>query len=355
MNIIHLVSNKVWGGGERYALDICRRLAADGHSVAVITRGREAVDEPFRRAGFEPGHLPFGGIFDFVSPSRLAAVADRMDAPVLIAVHNFKDARLAVNARKLMKQPGKVRIVATRHLVKPGKTDRTSAQLYTALDAIMFDSKAALDAFLSTNPKVDRAKLHVLYPGIEIPEKPATKEASDAVVIGYLGRISPEKGLDTLLAAMPQLAGLPVRLRIAGTGEARYVQQMHERARLLGIADRVEWLGHITDSYGFAAAADIGVVPTLVPECFGLTVVEFMAMGTPVVATAAGGPAEIITPCTDGILVPPGDPDMLAKALRTLAENDKIRTEMGRKARETVERRFAYDTFYTKLSEIYGI
>ncbi len=58
MNIIHLVSNKVWGGGEQYVLDLCCRLEADGNSVAVITRGIDAVDKPFAKAGFTPGHLP---------------------------------------------------------------------------------------------------------------------------------------------------------------------------------------------------------------------------------------------------------------------------------------------------------
>ena len=54
MNVVHLVSNKVWGGGEQYVLDLCRRLEADGHSVAVITRGREAVDTPLSK----PDSLP---------------------------------------------------------------------------------------------------------------------------------------------------------------------------------------------------------------------------------------------------------------------------------------------------------
>ena len=92
MNIIHLVSNKVWGGGEQYVLDLCCRLEADGNSVAVITRGIDAVDKPFAKAGFTPGHLPLGGVFDFISASRLSRVLDSMPDAV-VHVHNFKDAR----------------------------------------------------------------------------------------------------------------------------------------------------------------------------------------------------------------------------------------------------------------------
>ncbi len=64
MNIVHLVCNKVWGGDERYVLDLCRRSAEAGHSVAVITRGARSVDAPFTAAGFAPGHLPLRGVLD---------------------------------------------------------------------------------------------------------------------------------------------------------------------------------------------------------------------------------------------------------------------------------------------------
>ena len=123
MNIIHLVSNKVWGGGERYVLDLCRYMSAQGHSVAVVSRGIGAVDAPFRAAGFTPGRLPLGGLFDFISPVRLARVLDRVEAPAVVHVHNFKDARTALRARRLMADGSKVRVVITRHLVRPAKTE----------------------------------------------------------------------------------------------------------------------------------------------------------------------------------------------------------------------------------------
>ncbi len=62
-------------------LDLCRYMSAQGHSVAVVSRGIGAVDAPFRAAGFTPGRLPLGGLFDFISPVRLARVLDRVEAP----------------------------------------------------------------------------------------------------------------------------------------------------------------------------------------------------------------------------------------------------------------------------------
>ena len=97
MNIIHLISNKVWGGGERYALDLCRALEQRGHSTAVITRkGHPEVDAPFVRAGIAVGHLPLRGAIDILSPLILSRILDRMETPVAIHVHNFKDAVVAL-------------------------------------------------------------------------------------------------------------------------------------------------------------------------------------------------------------------------------------------------------------------
>lgn len=171
LNIIHLVSNKVWGGGERFVLDLAKRCTADGHSVAVITRGKEAVDSRFIEAGFTPGKLPLGGIFDFVSPSRLAHILDCLTEPVIIHVHNFKDARTALKAKHLCRHPENVRIVATRHLVKPAKRGKSAAELYNALDAIVFESKAGLEGFLSSSPEVDPSRLSVLPLGIVLEER----------------------------------------------------------------------------------------------------------------------------------------------------------------------------------------
>src|SRR4029079_17908785 len=75
------------------------------------------------------------------------------------------------------------------------------------------------------------------------------------------------------------------------------------------------------------------VVPSLVPEGFGLTVVEGMAAGLPVVAPDAGGPAEIIRHDVDGLLVPPGDTVALADALRRLAADPATRRRLGDAAR----------------------
>jgi len=352
MNIVHLVSNKAWGGGERYVLDLCRRCTDDGHSVAVVTRRSEAVDKPFEAAGFTPGHLPLRGAIDFLSPMMLARVLNRMDAPIVLHAHNFKDAYTAVRARRLMKEPEKVRVVVTRHLVKPAKDSAMEHDLYRQLDAIIFVSETARRAFIDGRPGCDESRLHTVHNSIIAPE-PGAITASDTVRLLFAGRISAEKGVDVLLEAMARLSDLPLQLTIAGVGTAKTVMPLMALSKRLNLGDRVLWPGHIADIYPAIAKADIGVMPSTWVEPFGLTVLEFMSQGVPVVASRSGGPTEIITDGTDGLLVHPGDADSLADAIRRLVTDSNMRAKMGEAAKATFESRFGYDLFYNKIMAIY--
>lgn len=354
MNIVHLVSNKVWGGGERYVLDLCRRSAEAGHSVAVITRGSKDVDAPFAAAGFTPGHLPLRGALDFFSPMVLARVLNRMSAPIVIHVHNFKDAYTAVRARDLMARSADARVVVTRHLVKPAKDSSMERQLYRSVDEMIFVSEAARQAFLSGRPGCDETKLHVVHNSIIPPgwlDRVASEDGS--VRLLYIGRISSEKGVDVLVDTMAKLSDLPVHLTIAGVGRGKDVLPLMRECGNLNIDSRVDWVGHIDDVYSAIAKTDIGVLPTRVPEAFGLSALEFISQGVPVVASASGGPLEIFTDGADGLLVEPGNAEALAQALRRLVSDAALRDRMGRAARETFAARFGYEQFFRKITDIY--
>ncbi len=355
MNVVHLVSNRVWGGGEQYVLGLCRAFDADGHSVAVVTRGYKDVDRHFVSAGFMPGKLTLKGRLDFISPIVFARVLNRMEAPVVVHVHNFKDADTAVRARRLMADPTKVRIVMTRHLAKAAKTGRYAQELYGALDALIFVSETAKKEFMSSSPVIDPSKVHVIYNAIvPSPETSAGECRREAgkVVLLYAGRISPEKGLEVLVRAMALLPE-SICLFVAGQGRSRDVVPLMELARALGVDGRIEWLGHVDGIAALMSTADIGVVPTTAKEAFGLTVLEFMSQGGPVVATCNGGPAEIISDGVDGMLVPPSDPEALAKAIAGLAAEPELRKSMGAKAAETADVRFSYDNFYRQIIDVY--
>lgn len=356
MNIVHLISNKVWGGGERYALDLCTEAAGRGNDVKVFCRKIEAVAAPFRKAGLNVSILPLRGAFDIVSPLRLSKALDAMEGETTIHVHNFKDAGTAIRARKLMRAPERVRIICTRHLIKPAKTDRSSLERYRELDAIVFVSKYALDEFLTSNPDIDRRKLSVIYNSIK-PPCPTTKNdenrPSSAVNLIFAGRIHPEKGLDVLVKALALLSDLDVKLTVCGTGDSRDVMPVVRLARGLDVNNRIEWAGHVDDVFEYIRRADIGVLPSVFREPFGLVLLEFMSQALPVVATDAGAQLEIIDNEETGLIVKAGDEEALATAIRTLTNDREKRLAMGAKAAAAVKERFGYDTFYNEIMRVY--
>lgn len=357
MNIVHLISNKVWGGGERYALDLCTEAASHGHNILVFCRKTEPVITPFEKAGLTVRTLPLRGAFDIASPLRLSKALDSLDGETVVHVHNFKDAGTAIRARRLMRQPARVRIICTRHLIKPAKTDRSSLERYRDIDAIIFVSQCALDEFLSTRPDVEQTKLKVIHNSIKLPYPthiaPEKNCGSSTVNLIFAGRIHPEKGLDVLIKALARLGDLDVRLTVCGTGSGRDVMPIVRLARGLDVDKHINWLGHVDNVYEHILRADIGVLPSVFREPFGLVLLEFMSQGLPVVATDAGAQREIIDDGKTGIIVKTGDENALAAALRELISNPDKRQAIGSAAASAVKERFGYDVFYDKIMSVY--
>lgn len=148
---------------------------------------------------------------------------------------------------------------------------------------------------------------------------------SGAVAVGFVGRLVTEKGLSDLAEAWHRIAAeIPeAHLLVAGMGSG----EAELRARLDGVL-RVHWLGFRRDVPELVKAFDVLVVPSWC-EPFGLVAVEAMAAGTPVVATRAGGLAEVLVDGIHGYFVPPRDPAALAQRVMDLVRDSERRRRMG--------------------------
>ena len=197
----------------------------------------------------------------------------------------------------------------------------------------------------STLPE-STARVEVVYAPVNVDNrdtvrlKPGTTDSGSVrlqadphVVIIQVSRMEPLKGHTVLLDALGRLrdrAGWTCRL--AGGAqrprEARYMDSLRARAAALGIADRVEFLGDRSDIPSLLADADVYCQPNIAPDAFGLSVIEAMAAGLPVVTSALGGANEIVDE-TCGVLVAPGDSAALASQLAALLENRGHRERLG--------------------------
>jgi glycosyltransferase involved in cell wall biosynthesis len=144
--------------------------------------------------------------------------------------------------------------------------------------------------------------------------------------------MEPLKGHAVLLTALAQLRDHAWTCRLAGGAqrahEARYMESLRAQAAALGIGDRVEFLGDRSDIPCLLAGSDIYCQPNIEPDAFGLSLIEAMAAGLPVVTSALGGAKEIVDE-TCGVLVAPRDPATLAFALSALLENRSRRERLG--------------------------
>ncbi|MBB3676993.1 glycosyltransferase family 4 protein [Modestobacter versicolor] len=150
--------------------------------------------------------------------------------------------------------------------------------------------------------------------------------------IGMVGRFSPWKGQLVAIRAFAQAhLGDDARLVLIGAamfGEQDYERQVHEEIDRLGLRDRVELTGFVTDVFGVLSGLDVLVHASTIPEPFGQVVLEGLAAGVPVVATREGGPGEILTDHVDGLLHDAGDVDQLAAALRELQADPALRARL---------------------------
>ncbi|MGW5381469.1 glycosyltransferase family 4 protein [Nocardia sp. NPDC003963] len=177
----------------------------------------------------------------------------------------------------------------------------------------------------------------IAYPGVEPIATPARVPQRDpgAVRIVMVGRLTPWKGQEILLRALPLLRHRPASVQLVGGsffGEQDYRADLERIAAETGLP--VEFAGHVDDPGPYFARADIAVHCSVLAEPFGQVVVEAMAAGCAVVAADAGGPTEIVRPEVDGLLIPPGDPVALAAALDRLVTDPALRTRLGAAARE---------------------
>ncbi|HEY4373047.1 MAG TPA: glycosyltransferase family 4 protein [Burkholderiales bacterium] len=197
------------------------------------------------------------------------------------------------------------------------------------------------------------AEVVVVPNGVAVAEPPAPM-AREVHCVLFMGRITGDKGVFDLLEALRAITPYwpQARLRIAGTGAE---EAMARRARELGMADRLEFLGWVTGTHKEAAIAGAGVLvlPSYI-EGLPVILLEAMALGTPVIATRVGGVPELVQDGETGLLVEAGDTTALAAALLRILSEPGLAARLGGQGRERVRREFAIDVALSRLGNIYA-
>ena len=195
----------------------------------------------------------------------------------------------------------------------------------------------------------DPARIEVIHNGIaphffaaptSLSERPDDDAPRRALRLLSVGRLCAEKGVLTALQALALLQVGDFQLDIVGDGDAAYLRELREFVRDKHLAERVTFHGRLAQDRLIALydGSDLLLNTALWEEPFGLTTVEAMARGLPVIGSGVGATVEIIAPGVNGVLTPPGDERALAAAIQRLAADPSLRARLGAAARRTAER-----------------
>lgn len=229
---------------------------------------------------------------------------------------------------------------------------------------VVVNSVATAEAFVAAGGRRDLVTIvHNGFSAADRPLAAAERRAAlraelglpDGPMVGLFGRLAPWKGQQVLIRALPHLPqASAVLVGAALFGEAAHEQELRDLAVRLGVADRVRFLGFRDDVPDLMAAVDVVAHTSLHPEPFGRVVVEGMLSGTPVVATAGGAIADIVDAGVTGWIVPPDDPDSLARAVRAVADDPAAAAAAGRRARAVAAERYGLHTTVAELSAVFA-
>jgi len=360
VRIIQVVPSLAAGGLERVATTLTLRLAATGDGVLVCTRGasthRAFLDELIT-AGIpielvpRPRPRP-----DLMLRSGIAiARVVRSFEPDVIHAHNPAASGAAAVARLLARR-GRVPIVTTFHGLVTGGTSAAARILRATADVVVGIGPAATRELVGAG--LDETHTATVLNAVEARPVRARDDVrrelgvSDAELVVTVGRYRAEKNQTLLLEAARVLAPRRPRLRVLLVGVGPMEDELRRRVAELGLNGVATVTGPRPDAVDITAAADVATL-TSTREGLGLTLIEAMAAGTPVIGTAVGGIPDVIDHGRTGLLVPSGDAAALAGAIERLLDDHAEAARLAGAARNEATVRFSVDAMTAAYRELY--
>ncbi len=390
MNILHVDTEMGWRGGEQQVAWLVEGLLARGMGRQVIAANpASALERHARAAGWDVAPLRMRGGWNLSAARELARIATkhRIDLVHAHTAHAHTLAWLGIARNGIAAPEGETGanalrsfppVVVTRRVDFPIATGifaslRRAKYLHPRI-ALIAISRGVRDVLVQGGVPAER--IHLVHSAIDpsrLDSPPPERRKLRAelgippdkgtVLIGNVAALSDHKGQVYLIQAAARLRD---RLSASGGGNGGTVPDFlvaiagegEERPRLeseierLRLADCVRLLGHRRDVPDCLAAFDIFCMPSHL-EGLGTSILDAMWMRLPVVAARAGGIPDVIEDRANGLLVPPRDPEALARALETLFRDAELRRRLGESGRRTIEKSFLVHTMVEGTLRVY--
>jgi len=376
VKLLYVITRLDKGGSAEVVLQLASALQGQRFSIAVAYG--PTIDPQEDLAAFqERTGVPFHFVSHLrrsVSPLRdLLALLQlycllRREKPALLHTHTSKAGFIGRMAGFLARVP---RIVHTPHgHVFYGYFGTAWSRLFVWLERLAAPWTDRIITLTEVG-KTEHLRFRIapaekfvpIYCGIDLSrfQKPSLERVErlkreyspeGKAVVGSVGRLVPIKGYDTFIQACALVNKTHPETRFLLAGDGPLMEELKSLSRRLGLHGAFFWLGDRSDIPEILALLDLFVLSSL-NEGLGRVLMEAAAAGVPAVATHVGGVPEIVREGETGLLVPSGDPEKMAEAIRTLLDNPSTRKRMGEEARRRSGELFGIETMVAKTRSLY--
>ena len=365
LRILHLMSCRGWSSDAYWATRVAVELERAGHDVTlccragtearVIERAREMGVGRIVTLGLKSGFRPRDDLADV---RRLREWLPHFD---VLHVHRGKEHWIAALANRLSKTPRP--LFRTRHIVHAVRPHAANRWLYgTATNFVVTVTEAIRRQYVASGllpPErvvtlpggVDAEQFH---PGLDGSSLRGDLGISRGrLLVGLVSGLRVMKGHEVAVHAAALLAQDGVCPHFLFIGKGRREERIRELVRAEGLEDRVTLMGFIPDVSRVMAALDIALYIPLESDGMSRVVFECLALGRPLVASRVGVVPEILVDGRDALLVPAGDPELLAAAIKRLVADPVLRTSLGLAARRLVMVHYSGARVAARLANLY--
>ncbi|MBX3011955.1 MAG: GT4 family glycosyltransferase PelF [Caldilineaceae bacterium] len=355
VRLLHLITELSSGGAQSVLLRLVERMDRAHYQVTIVClyNGDKAVAQQLRALGLEVIDLGMTRKWRLDAFVRLYWLL-RQRRPAILHTWLF---HANIPGRLLGRLAGVPIIIGSEHTMgQEGKLRQRLNRLTAPLaDQIICIAQKVAD-FAHSAIGIPRAKLVVIPNGVDTqsfapPPTPPTTDRQPRI-FGFVGRLHPVKGLPFLLEAFAQVVAQCPEQQLWLIGEGSERQRLAQQRDALGLTKHVTFWGARQDVAALLQQMDLFVLPSHW-EGMPMVLLEAMAVGLPVVATAVGGTPEVVVPGETGYLVPPADPPALAQALLRFCHDPALCQRLGAAGRQRVEQHFSIEQNVAQTVALY--
>jgi glycosyltransferase involved in cell wall biosynthesis len=340
MRILVTISDQVWGGKQRYMVDLVTELTAAGHLVTPVVESGSAIAEELGRLGVSAALVEPFAAGDEAAIAAIAAQFETGEVDLVCASGRYDCAVVDAALSRVEEGPA---VVVYRHSAFPLSEDGGDRLLLDRADLVIATSIEQRQRQFAGEPDSRVVVVPSSVPRAFVDRVAAVDVSKvrndlaideDAFVFAVVARLSWEKGIDRAIRAMRSVgeSADEVLLLVVGDGPQR--GELEGLAADLELTDRIRFTGHVSDVERMLAVADAVLLTSTVPETGPIALKEAMAAGRPVIASRIGGIAEFVADGVSGSLV--SDDAELVDAMNAMWSDLARSTEMGRQGRESI-------------------